>query len=118
MREPARTALGRLSRELRQAGARGTTRVPPAGEQPHAARGRIPRVSWATVAAGWKGLSGFVLSLGAVVVVGALLLLLGQQLLRKTVSIEAISVPKAVAEEGYTGEVAAATPARCDQQRG
>ncbi len=106
MREPARTALDRLSRELRQSGARGMTRDPRLGEH-GAARRRITRVSWAGLAAAWKGFSGFVLSLGAVIVVGALLLLLGQQFLRKTVSIEAITVPKAVAEEGYTGEVAA-----------
>ena len=72
----------------------------PAEQKPPNIMGRIIALS--------KSLSGLILSLGGVVIVSALLFLLGQQLLRRTVSIDPLSVPKNVAERGYTGQIAAA----------
>ena len=68
----------------------------PAEQKPPSIMGRIIALS--------KSLSGLILSLGGIVIVSALLFLLGQQLLRRTVSIDPLSVPKNVAERGYTGK--------------
>ncbi len=114
MPELARDAVARLRRELlrateprhgqgtaasAQARRRADAGTPADGERLGFA-GRIVGV--------WKGFVALVLSLGGVVIVGAVLILLGQQLLRRTISIDPLSVPKAVAERGYTDQIAAA----------
>ncbi len=114
MPESARDAVARLSRELLRAtdaergqedaaSAQARRRGDAAAPTDHEPLGFTARVI-----ALWKGLTTLVLTLGGVLIVGALLILLGQQLLRRTVSIDPISVPKEVADRGYTDRIAAA----------
>jgi hypothetical protein len=56
----------------------------------------------------WQDLLSFILSLGAVVSILALVVLLGWDTLRRTINIEPLSVPKNLAEEkGFGPDVAA-----------
>ena len=110
MPKSPRDAVARLSRELQLAAdgrpsEPGHATGPDRRAAPEAA-GR--RHLWGRATAAWKAASAFALTLGGVLLLGALLVLLGQELLRRTVSIEPISVPKTLAEHGYTDRVAAA----------
>jgi hypothetical protein len=65
------------------------------------------RIWWEHTLLLWKALSSFALSLSAMIVVIVVTTLLIQGLIRRTVAIEPISVPKELADKGYIPEVAA-----------
>jgi hypothetical protein len=59
------------------------------------------------IAAFWKELAAFVLSVASVCAVAIIAVLLWKALTQKTIAIAPISVLKTVAENGYTADVAA-----------
>jgi hypothetical protein len=65
------------------------------------------RRAWRRARLFWRVFSSFVLSLSAVTAVILIAILLIQELTRRTLVIEPISVPKELAENGYAPDVAA-----------
>jgi len=59
------------------------------------------------IAAFWKEFAAFVLSVASVCAVAIIVVLLWKALTQKTIAIAPISVPKTIAENGYTADVAA-----------
>jgi hypothetical protein len=69
-------------------------------------RARLRR-AWKHTGLFWRALSSFTLSLSAMITVVVVATLLVQNLTRRTIAIEPVSVPKELAENGYTPDVAA-----------
>jgi hypothetical protein len=65
------------------------------------------RRGWRRARLFWRALTSFTLTLSAVFTVVVIGMLLIQELTRRTIAIEPISVPKELAENGYVPEVAA-----------
>jgi Flp pilus assembly protein TadD len=62
---------------------------------------------WMAIAAFWKELAAFVLSVASICAVAIIAVLLWKALTQKTIAVAPISVPRMLAENGYTAEVAA-----------
>ena len=81
------------------------------------ADGHSPRSSWFAKAGNWllslkwidatKRITAIILTLGSTILIALILALIAQGVFANTISIQAITVPKALEERGFTAEVAA-----------